>query len=92
MYGAQISVLTPFPGTKLRDTFEKEGRVTGNNWGNYTGFDVNYIPRKFSRDDLEKGVVQIYQKITRKEIFIKNMEYFKNIHRALQNKYKGQPA
>ena len=84
MYGAQITILTPLPGTKLRDLLEKEGRITGNSWGNYTGFDVNYVPKKLTKDDLERGVVQIYQRITAKENFLKNMEHFKKIHKTLQ--------
>ena len=90
LYGAQVMILTPFPGTDLRDTLEKEGRITGNNWSNYTAFDVNYLPGKLSKDELERGVVQIFQRITQKENFMKNMEYFKNIHRSLQKKYKKE--
>jgi radical SAM superfamily enzyme YgiQ (UPF0313 family) len=92
LYGAQIGILTPFPGTKLREKLEKEGRIIGSNWSNYTVFDVNYIPRNFSKDELEKKAVEIYQKVVSKESFTRKMEYFKNIHRALQNKYNGQPA
>ena len=88
LYGTQITILTPFPGTKLWDTFEKENRIIGNNWSNYTAFDVNYIPKNFSKDELEKKTVEVYQKVINKENFMRNMEYFKKIHHSLQNKYR----
>jgi radical SAM superfamily enzyme YgiQ (UPF0313 family) len=91
LYGAQISVLTPFPGTRLRDTLEKENRLMlSAGWNTYTGFDADYIPKKISRDDLERGVVRVYQRITEKEVFLKNMEHFKNIHKKLQHEQKSR--
>jgi len=83
LYGAQITILTPLPGTTVRLALEKEGRITGNDWRSYTGFDVNFTPRKMTKDELERGVVRIYQKITEKEVFLKNMEHFKDIHKKL---------
>ncbi|MBN2037230.1 MAG: B12-binding domain-containing radical SAM protein [Chitinispirillaceae bacterium] len=88
LYGAQIAVITPFPGTRLRERLEKEGRITGNNWSNYTAFDVNYIPKNFNKDELERKAMGVYQKVINKENFIKNMEYFKNIHKKLQHQYR----
>jgi radical SAM superfamily enzyme YgiQ (UPF0313 family) len=88
LYGAQISVLTPFPGTKLRERLEHEGRITCSHWQNYSGFDVNYIPEQITKEELERGVVRIYQRITERDFFLKNMEHFKRIHKTLQNRYK----
>jgi hypothetical protein len=35
---------------------------------------------------LEKGVVQIYEKVTARDVFLRNMEYFKSIHHKLQGR------
>jgi radical SAM superfamily enzyme YgiQ (UPF0313 family) len=86
LYGIEVSVVTPLPGTRLRDRLEKEGRIAATDWDNYTGWDVNYVPNKMTKDELEKGVVQVYQKVTDKEFFVKNMEYFKKIHKELQGR------
>jgi len=86
LYGIQIAVVTPYPGTRLRERLRKEGRITPTDWDNYTCFDVNYVPKKMTKDEIERGMVQIYQKVTDKEFFIKNMEYFKEIHRKLPDR------
>ena len=76
LYDVKISVLTPFPGTRLRGRLQKEGRIIPTDWDNYTGYDVNYIPKKITKDELEKGVVEIYQKVTDNEYTLKNMALF----------------
>jgi radical SAM superfamily enzyme YgiQ (UPF0313 family) len=85
LYGVQIAVLTPLPRTRLRDRLQKEGRIAATDWDNYTGLDVNYVPKKMTKDELERGVVEIYQKVANKEYFLRNMEYFKKIHAELQS-------
>jgi len=84
LYDVKISVLTPYPRTRLRERLQKEGRIAATDWDNYTSLDVNYVPKKMTKDELERGVVETYQKVTDKEHLLKNMEYFKKIHAELQ--------
>ena len=83
LYGFQVTILTPLPGTKLRDRLQKEGRITPTAWDNYTCFDVNYAPKKMTKDELERGVAEIYQKIADKETVLETMKYFKDVHGKL---------
>jgi radical SAM superfamily enzyme YgiQ (UPF0313 family) len=53
----QITVLTPFPGTALFRRLRNEGRLLRDRyWERCTLFDVNYVPRRMSVEDLEKGL------------------------------------
>ena len=86
LYGIQITVVTPLPGTRLRDRLQAEGRIPPTDWDNYTCFDVNFVPKKMTKDDLERGVVQVYQKVTDKETVLETMKYFRDIHSKLQGR------
>lgn len=54
LYEAQITVLTPFPGTPLHDRFQREGRLlNAEDWDSCTLFDVTYRPDSMTVDELE---------------------------------------
>lgn len=80
LFGAQVTILTPTPGTRLRDRMMKEGRILPDSWKNYTGFDVNFIPKKMSSKDLQRGLLKIYKRIYTSEVRAKKVEFFKNIY------------
>jgi len=52
---ATFSILTPFPGTRLIDTLEKEGRIIDRNWEHYNGTQVVFRPAKMSLEQLTRG-------------------------------------
>ena len=58
---AEFFILTPMPGTDLKERLEKEGRIINRDWSNYDGFHVVYQPKKLSKEDLEKGMWKAYQ-------------------------------
>lgn len=50
----QITLLTPFPGTDLYQQLKFENRLLKDNyWDKCTLFDVNFIPKNFSPEELE---------------------------------------
>lgn len=63
LYGVNITVPTPLPGTKMRERLEREGRIISNNWGDYTLWDVVIQPQNLSVSELEEGLFSIYQKL-----------------------------
>ncbi len=79
----QISILTPLPSTPLRNRLEKEKRILPTKWENYTGWDVNFIHKTLSKEQLENGVLNIYRNINDKKVYFEKMEYYKKIHRKL---------
>jgi radical SAM superfamily enzyme YgiQ (UPF0313 family) len=57
LYDVQITVLTPFPGTPLYDRLLREGRLLQpERWDLCTLFDVNYVPRNMTPDELRAGM------------------------------------
>jgi radical SAM superfamily enzyme YgiQ (UPF0313 family) len=52
---AIFPILTPYPGTKVRQRLEQEGRITGNDWRDYDMEHVNYLPRGMTAAELQEG-------------------------------------
>lgn len=51
----QLAILTPHPGTPLRDQFEKENRIIDYNWDNYDYRHTVILPRHMSPQELQNG-------------------------------------
>jgi len=56
---AGFCILTPFPGTKLFDRLEKEGRILTKDWRKYTTENVVFMPKNMTPEELEEGVKEI---------------------------------
>jgi len=63
LYGVNITVPTPLPGTRMREAMAKDGRILDNDWSHYTFWDVNIIPNKMSVNDLKQGLLKLYKNI-----------------------------
>ncbi|WP_432409036.1 B12-binding domain-containing radical SAM protein [Wukongibacter sp. M2B1] len=63
LYGVNITVPTPLPGTQLREKLVNEGRVLNGDWGYYTLWDVVIRPRKMSVKQLQDGLLYMYKRI-----------------------------
>lgn len=83
---AQITLLTPLPGTRLRQKLADQNRLLNNKWENFTFCDVNIIHPNMTKEQLEEGIVAIYQKINTPEVYKAKIEYFKQIQIALLKK------
>lgn len=60
----QITLLTPFPGTDLYKQLKQENRLlTENYWDKCTLFDVNFIPKNFSVEELENNFQELMANI-----------------------------
>ncbi len=81
--GAQITVLTPLPGTALRQRLRKDNRVLSTNWENYTFFDVNIDHPTMSREEIEDGLIRTYRSIYNKEYLDRKNQYYRQIFRKI---------
>lgn len=84
LYGAMISVPTPFPGSNLYERLLQEGRILSLNWGSYTLWNVVVRPKNMSVEELKAGFRYVLSQIYSKEATEKRMEYFKNIYSTLR--------
>ena len=67
LYGANITVPTPLPGTQLRREMEEQGRIGSAGWDAYTLWDVVARPLCMSAQELEDGLLALYQTISAKD-------------------------
>jgi len=58
---AYYSILTPYPGTRLRHRLEQEKRILTQDWSLYDTSHVVYRPRTFSPEELLAGYYRVIQ-------------------------------
>ena len=64
LFEAQLTVLTPFPGTPLYERLLREGRIIDiGAWEKCTLFDVNFVPRGMSPAALQQGLVDLARRV-----------------------------
>jgi radical SAM superfamily enzyme YgiQ (UPF0313 family) len=51
----EFHILTPFPGTRLYDRLEREGRIITRNWSQYSATRVVFQPKAMSPEALQEG-------------------------------------
>ncbi len=63
--GCQFTVMTPFPGTRLYEQVEKEGRLRYTDypadWSRYNAYESVMVPKNMTVDELERGQRKIYE-------------------------------
>lgn len=85
--GIQVSCVTPFPGTPLRDDMAAEGRILEDRpWSDYTVFDAVFQPKNMTPKELEEGTLRIYRDFYNREFSLKKTRHFKAIYRNLVKK------
>ena len=79
LYGAMISVPTPFPGSQLYEELERDGRILTKCWADYTLWNVVIKPKNMTEKELEDGFAYTLESIYSKEAVINRMGYFKEL-------------
>jgi radical SAM superfamily enzyme YgiQ (UPF0313 family) len=60
----QITLLTPFPGTRLYNRLKNEGRLLPDvTWDKYTLFDATFEPKQMSVSELQSGFLWLADKL-----------------------------
>lgn len=79
----QITILTPFPGTRLYQRLSAEGRLLyPGAWDRCTLFDINFRPRGMSVDQLEEGVMRLWQDTWNADAFAWRKRHYRDLLRA----------
>jgi radical SAM superfamily enzyme YgiQ (UPF0313 family) len=77
---AQITILTPFPGTRLHQRLKKENRLLKEAyWDRCTLFDINFVPRNMSVQQLEDGLAWLGSEIYSEGAFNRRKEHYKQV-------------
>lgn len=79
LMGSQVTILTPFPGSRLSDRMIAENRITNKNWDYYTGWNTVFKHNILNEEELENGLMKVYSEIYNQNTFLKRAQYFRNI-------------
>jgi radical SAM superfamily enzyme YgiQ (UPF0313 family) len=60
LVAGQFAVLTPFPGTAMRQQLERENRILDHDWSQYTMSNVVFRPRHMTDLELRAGQKYVY--------------------------------
>jgi radical SAM superfamily enzyme YgiQ (UPF0313 family) len=79
---SQVTVLTPFPGTRLYYRLKAEGRLLQDEyWDRCTLFDVNFVPRQMSVPELEAGMRWLFEQLYSDQEQMRRRRYFMDIQK-----------
>lgn len=90
----QVTVLTPFPGTPLFQRLRREGRLDEPPfWHKCTLFDVNYRPSGMSRDQLRRGLYDLFRDLYNEDAFARRQrQYLDLIHELRRRENAASPG
>lgn len=83
LMGAQITLLTPFPGSRLRERLSRENRILDKKWSDYTAWNPVIKHPRLSPNEMENALLSIYSRMYDKENSRNRAVYFANICRQL---------
>lgn len=59
----QVTILTPFPGTALRERLLAEGRIWDFDWSHYDATRVTFYPARMSPEELQEGYNRLVRRL-----------------------------
>ncbi|MDP1591194.1 MAG: radical SAM protein, partial [Prosthecobacter sp.] len=75
----QITLLTPFPGTSLRQQLEMEGRILEDAcWNQHTLFDLTFQPARMSVDAMKTGFRHLMREVYSEERVARRRKIFQH--------------
>jgi radical SAM superfamily enzyme YgiQ (UPF0313 family) len=91
LMAAQVTILTPVPGSRLRQRMQEEKRIVTDDWRWYTGWNEVIRHPAFAPGDLERCLMEIYQGIYNDDSSRKRSAYFRQVWENL-NTPRGETA
>jgi len=77
--GTQVTILTPFPGCRLRQRLESEGRILHDDWQQYTGWNPVFRHTRLSHVELHDGLLAIYREVYSQRLAKRRAAYFREV-------------
>jgi radical SAM superfamily enzyme YgiQ (UPF0313 family) len=88
---AQVTILTPFPGTVLLSRLRAEGRLLYERiWDKCTLFDLVFEPKRMTADELVDGHTWLMTQIYNKEQYTRRKRHYVNIMKTLDLPWYGE--
>lgn len=81
---AQVTILTPFPGTQLLSRLEREGRLLYERfWDRCTLFDLVFQPKQMTPDELVDGHAWLMSQIYNQEQYTRRKRHYVNLMKEI---------
>ena len=71
-----INILTPFPGTRLFERLEEEGRILHTDWCRYDTKHVVFRPTQMSPEELFEGYKRIVRAVYSPDAILERLNYY----------------
>ena len=82
LYGVNITVPTPLPGTALREKMLQENRVLTNDWSYYTFWVVTIQTKKMQMTQLEEGLLHLYENLYTDTLIAQRLTHMKTLAKS----------
>lgn len=69
---AEFHILTPFPGTRLHERLEREGRIISRDWSKYSATQVVFRPKKMPPETLQDGYWTAWREFYKDDVIEKS--------------------
>ena len=83
LYASQLTILTPYPGSRLRQDMALQDRLLDLDWSHYNCTEVTFRPKNFSPPELQSAYNRLHEEVYAQEQLQKTARYF-------IEKFKGQ--
>ncbi len=88
---AQVTILTPFPGTALLERLKAGGRLHSDRfWDKCTLFDLVFEPKQMTADELVEGHAWLMSQIYTKEQYTRRKRHYVNIMKNVDLPWMAQ--
>ncbi len=87
----QFHFMTPFPGTRVRETLIDEKRLAADDdrWDLYSCFDVVFSPKSMTKEELEDGLLNVYRRVYARDAYLKRARHMMETFKQGRQKTKG---
>ena len=92
LYASQITILTPYPGSRIRESLALEKRLLDLDWSHYNCTEVTFSPRNFTPTQLQEAYNRLHQQVYSVDQMVKNARHFIEIFKAAGSTAPRQQA
>jgi len=92
IFDADFAILCPIVGTPLFDDLKQQGRLTSENWDHYAWYHVNYKPLLMTAQQLQDGILWLFQEYNSPPRVYQRIEYFRRVFERLHAPDNGLRA
>jgi len=83
LWDVSLGPLFPFPGTRICNRLEAEGRLLTNDWSRNTWTYVNYRPARMTPSELQAGLLRLHRKVADRHSAEQRETHFRKVFKRI---------